>query len=141
MELKDQVVSLDLAKALKEAGVKQESLFYWFFDAHSFKPNWYIDLRNSTYSEEKRMSAFTSAEVGEWLPMDLSLLNTTPPRGIFGFRTKKVSDGSLWRIAYYKKNPKEKNRILHEVSDKNEAKARGQMLLYLIQQGLIQMSK
>ena len=29
MKLEDQVVSLELAKKLKELGVKQESLFYW----------------------------------------------------------------------------------------------------------------
>lgn len=30
MELKDQVVSLELARKLKELGVKQESLYSWY---------------------------------------------------------------------------------------------------------------
>ena len=29
MKLENQVVSLEIAKSLKELGVKQESLFYW----------------------------------------------------------------------------------------------------------------
>jgi hypothetical protein len=74
MKLEDQCVSLDLAKRLKELGVKQESLFYWVGDfLLVFKTavgvyaqsgagvnDRYLDKHNNT-------SAFTVAELGEML--------------------------------------------------------------------------
>jgi hypothetical protein len=81
MELKDQVVSLELAQKLKELGVKQESLFYWL--EHYVgpasragntpmppKPK-VIDAKNAhkilSYNKFT-YAAFTVAELGEMLP-------------------------------------------------------------------------
>lgn len=79
MELKDQVCSLELAKKLKELGVKQESLFWWvathfpnkllgeFADEVSF------EIRNDNEFDadqspiKESFSAFTVAELGELL--------------------------------------------------------------------------
>jgi hypothetical protein len=71
MNLQDQVASLDLCKKLKELGIKQESLFYWFeFHSHN-----YLYCRQYEYSENVKLdiengySAFTVAELGEMLPV------------------------------------------------------------------------
>lgn len=65
MNLEDQVCSLELAKRLKELGVKQESLFYWDIvetisgltaNALSFLP--------VSHQSTKYYSAFTVAELG-----------------------------------------------------------------------------
>ncbi len=71
MKLEQQVVSLELAKKLKELGVKQESLFYW-------RPNDngagnFNDIIVAANDEEGLFcgvyySAFTVAELGEMLP-------------------------------------------------------------------------
>jgi len=79
MNIEDQIVSLELAKKLKEIGVKQESLFYW----HKYRyKSWYSNTLRDCYlvvrsadeiekSHEgvvrKIASAFTVAELGEIL--------------------------------------------------------------------------
>jgi len=80
MKLEDQVVSLDLAKRLKELGVKQESLWWWHDYGKLEKPindKNFLGKYNGWYSTNKRendrintykYSAFTVAELGEMLP-------------------------------------------------------------------------
>ena len=62
-------VSLELAKRLKELGVKQESLLYWFIDLRAEIPR-LLDLRDlNRYSVAMKFndfySAFTVAELDE----------------------------------------------------------------------------
>ena len=65
MKLEDQVVGLELAKKLKELGVKQESYCYWR-EGNKEDPTYRIVTmvcaKGGTYS------AFTVAELGEMLP-------------------------------------------------------------------------
>lgn len=75
MKLEDQIVSLELAKKLKELGVKQESVFYWqvYYDGEDnpvleYKPKstsgWETDLGDAEHPENLRyFSAFTVAEL------------------------------------------------------------------------------
>jgi hypothetical protein len=69
MKLEDQVVSLELAKRLKELGVKQESLFTWY--------EWYENEmilfhdRSPEISGQNPYSAFTIAELVEILPKNI----------------------------------------------------------------------
>jgi len=63
MKLKSQVVSLELAKKMKELGFKQESLFYHNFKIHG---EWAIDKRRG-WSDS--VSAYTVAELSEILPI------------------------------------------------------------------------
>lgn len=59
MEIEKQVCSLELAKKLKELGVKQESLFFWKPDG-----GWHLSQKLGQHV----ISAFTVAELGEILP-------------------------------------------------------------------------
>src|ERR1700704_1122897 len=73
MKLENQVCSLDLARRLKELGVKQESLFYWW--KYTGKPEqWMVNTINKLFREPgigytmhwtMEFSAFTVAELGE----------------------------------------------------------------------------
>jgi hypothetical protein len=70
MKLKNQVCSLELARKLKELGVKQESYFWWTFrkaTTKSKEPKWMLVDGSGTGSEY--YSAFTVAEMGERLPI------------------------------------------------------------------------
>ena len=65
MKLEEQVVSLELAKKLKELGVKQESLFYYFKGETFFKDKLHLVYRKEVFGMEyvEMYSAFTVAEL------------------------------------------------------------------------------
>ncbi len=63
MKLEDQVCSLELAKKLKELGVKQNSLFRWVKSELNGKP---IIVRNRHYRKTLAF-AYSVAELGEIL--------------------------------------------------------------------------
>lgn len=63
MTLEKQVTGLDISQRLKELGVKQESLFWWY----STNNGWMITAEPANWMDEKT-SAFTVAELGELLP-------------------------------------------------------------------------
>jgi hypothetical protein len=80
MELEKQVVSLELAKRLKELGVPQNSLFeYRLFNITSTEDFWSKPIMvgqvpekiGEAYVGGGRLSAFTVAELGELLPKTL----------------------------------------------------------------------
>jgi hypothetical protein len=121
MKLENQVTNLELSKKLKELGVKQESLFWW---VGSKNDEWFV---MSLRSDEKDLmvggkegrkegySAFTVAELGEMLPKQ------------FG-TTKDHQD--RWYVY---------NRIGYEEQYADtEANARAKMLIYLIENKLMQ---
>ena len=75
MELSEQCVSLELAKRLKELGVKESSLFYWIgkknVDIAVFGIMFiheFANLEDGTLDQYEFYSAFTVAELGEMLP-------------------------------------------------------------------------
>lgn len=112
MTLEQQVCSLDLAKRLKELGVKQESYFWWC----RYKENgWALSSEIGTESLEE-VAAFTVAELGEMLGANV-------------FSSKSVS-GS-WLVELLGGG---KGRSFYE---KTEANARAKMLIQLIEQGLL----
>jgi hypothetical protein len=66
MKLEQQVCNLDLAKRLKDFGVKQESLFYWQFWPERRDDVMARFVRDmSSHREVQSVSAFTVAELGE----------------------------------------------------------------------------
>lgn len=141
MNLSEQVVSLELAKRLKELGVKQEDAI--FYHAHgavlgapvrsreSLQENW----DEGTWAEWLKevnggevYAAFTVAELGEMLPSFI-------PQGFKGqydLLCEKDS-GTTWRVAYIRAE----QRNLHEEYADTEADARAAMLIYLIENKLI----
>jgi len=120
MKLEDQVISLELGKKLKELGVKQESLWYWYICKDEtlacFNVPALISHKNIKQPElagGSYYSAFTVAELGEMLP--LAYL--------------EQYKGELYHLVHYKTNTL---TFDHQESDKLEANARAKMLVYLI---------
>lgn len=117
MKLEHQVCSLDLAKKLKELGVKQSSIFYWIKEHEPYV--WYNSSNYPMNTLKFFYSAFTVAELGELIrKAKVILLSTT---------TDKItclsahSDCSIWV----------------QIKDINEANARAKMLISLIKKKII----
>ncbi len=70
MKLEQQVCNLELAKKLKELGVKQESYFTWVhWRDDSEDDGWDVyHFDNPSHTMGVDYSAFTVAELGELLP-------------------------------------------------------------------------
>ena len=112
MKLEKQVVSLELAKKLKELGVKQDSHFSWF-EMNTGK----FELYHSGLPTSKsKFSAFTVAELGEMLLIQFTILKgvqISDPRGRYSRLVKRL--------------------YIFE----DEANARAKMLIYLLENDLI----
>lgn len=126
MKIEQQVVSLELAKKLKELGVKQVSLFYWVYVNHG--GYWEIDAGINDYhhfplNDGTDCSAFTVAELGEML-YDLA---------------NKIDCGDSW---YDLTGQTERPTIgfggYPEVVADTEADARAKMVICLLEDSLIQ---
>lgn len=145
MQLENQVVSLELAKRLKELGVKQESLFYWT----SFEPGSYIlavHIGTTLFSSllglslgnrdgEYDISAFTVAELGEMLPssMRFPFANGRLRAIKQHLHIFKGWDDKGWFINYTAAG----TRRLETIKADTEADARAKMLIYLLENKLI----
>lgn len=125
MELKNQVVSLDIAKRLKELGVKQNALNWWIENIHTGE----ITLNLTLYpTGSGSFSAFTCSELGEMLPK--------------GFRVGKVSaryqrgkgkyKAYNWHDGYGTIEKVNKDFFADTLAD-----VMGKMLIYLYENGLI----
>jgi len=69
MKLQDQVVSLELSKQLKEAGYRQEGLWWWQLTGFPIEEYYNGKLTNNPNNETLRaIIAPTVAELGEALP-------------------------------------------------------------------------
>lgn len=130
MKLKEQVCSQDLAKRLKELGAKQESSFYWFNNTliwRSLAPNtrnlfidaygWAINI----YMESDSVySAFTVAELGKLLPSHF----------------QSVKGVQTFTVCHNPHDPLSNEGARCESSD-TEADARAKMLIYLLENQLL----
>lgn len=157
--IKNHVTTLETSKHLKELGVKQESEFAWF--KLYGKDKYELDYVKSTIEpyENKELhpddfiSAFLSSELGEMLPRlicdkDQPLSKTKGkcyPLIIEGL-SDDYSDQTIingWSIKYGDTEVKVENEIkmnsagIYYVG--NEAEARAKMLIYLLENNLIEL--
>jgi len=129
MKIEDQVVSLELAKKLKELGVNQESLWWW----RENEEGKYVlrtdknVLYGQTVRRIKQYSAFTVAELGEMLPWE--------------YGTVKHIEGHFVSVKF---GIGKGNYFFPDFGEDyfppklTEANARAKMLIYLIENKLIQ---
>ena len=117
MKLEDQVVSLELAKRLKELGVKQDG--YWH----------YASALDGTYGLIEgfgEISAFTVAELGEMLPEGYG-------DGVIMYSKE---DGE-WNCYFNQQWAYEQDTFDDLSDDKSEADARAKLLIHLIEEKII----
>lgn len=128
------VTSLELSKQLKEAGIPQESEWYWVRNSRDEIK--LVDKTKtaggeSTYWYEVIASAFHVGELGEMLPLRLIINNEyvyfTNTRSLMKYKNPwecQIHLSDSHTIYYF------------EIGD-TEAEARGKMLLYLKKEGLV----
>ena len=116
MKLESQVCSLDLAKKLKELGVKQDSVLHWH--QYGDQPPILKDYPN-THLGWTSYSAFTVAELGEMLPPAYSSSRGANNKFMCVNEMKSNSEAGKIRFA------------------DTEADTRAKMLIYLIENNLL----
>ncbi len=140
MNIESQVCSLELSKRLKELGVKQESLFVWIsiiktkFD--------FIKLRESYEPDSESVgaynySAFTAAELGNLLPERIDKYRNEY------IKFQKIKCEAIERFHYLcslvECGGYHMDYVKYDCSDENEADARAKMLIYLLENKLMEL--
>lgn len=138
MKLEKQVVSLELAKKLKKLGVTQQSLFYWFNGEIFFEKDnlWISPFKKAGYS------AFTASELGEMLPQEIERPNPNY-EGKYGADPYK---NELNFLSYNGGHPCYTYGYDLEwgpdyLDEDTEADARAKMLIYLIENKLMEVEQ
>ena len=149
MKLEQQLTSLNISKKLKELGITQDAYWAWIVDDEKTlnPPHWFIgdstSYENSRYKDvylvrngspkaeriKESYSAFSVAELGEILPKNI----------ISFFR--RDNDEWVCNLHYLSEYEDENGDYEHygkQITDETEADARAKMLIYLIENGLIE---
>jgi len=137
MRIDEQVCALALANKLKELGVKQESIFYWHYSVYTkedfkWELQFSLNLHKPFLNPDNFISAFTVAELINLLPQEnerigfgLELLNVAKLRGNKYYAACNSIEPSRDEIWW----------------DNNIANAIAAMLIYLIENKLMEMPK
>ena len=138
MTLEQQVCSLDLAKQLKKLGVKQESLYWW--SEHTQPPTLWSEKADDDNAiwDERQYSAFTVAELGEMLP---GYIESKGLQIRMELQCKKLTNWNKYSVEY--RIPSESYAFTTDeiiLNADTEADARAKMLIYLLENKLIEIS-
>lgn len=147
MKLEDQVVSLELAKKLKELGVKQESYF-----KYEERENGHVEIYHSkpTSCAHKYYSALTVAELGEMLHPRI-VIDIDSPFNSFRLHIEKsfIVEYKILKIIYianYRCDSTDvtgeeawmvRNLLDHNVYDENMSNCLAKLLIQLIENKII----
>jgi hypothetical protein len=132
MILDEQVISLELAKKLKELGVKQESLFSWMPNGTE---GW--EIRDTRYVSKSpaRSSAFTVAELGEimpWKPIKIKI-------GVYILDLSEKLGKKEWWSMLHAISSSKSNLYNHKEKADTEANSRAKMLIYMLENKIVKL--
>ena len=144
MEVKDQVCTLEQAKKLKELGVKQEALWFWVYPTKESMISSGLDIYYHLQAKDiigdnegdefdnSMASAFGVAELGVIMPDEIFKNDWC-----YTLRCDKRDDN--WTVNYTAESETSEWGIndINGFTEKNEASARSQMLIYLLENNLI----
>lgn len=133
MELKEQVVSLELSNRLKELNCKQESL-HWWYKIPKLSKDYYLGSEKTAELYWENISAFTTSELGEMLPYRLRLEDAD--YWLYQSKGKEHWDIRYCRFLEGRRQPLGMmNKGIFQGD--TEANARASMLCYLIENKLL----
>jgi len=128
MKIEDQVCSLELAKRLKELGVKQESFCWWVEPEYTNDKEPFVQAEFPAGHTARThiASAFTVAELGEMLPIT-----------IHGDFDHLICDKAIqhWFVYYScdrEGSPRPKGGLYLQ-TESTEANARAKLIVYLLE--------
>lgn len=141
MEIEKQVCSPELSNKLNELGVKQNSFWFWLKieDGYGLTPGFSIISTQGNIIN--KISAFTSAELGEILPGKVERrINSDMRTGDLSvFKEWWDKDKFLWRTCYTLLGYDRALKIFPgSFLEETEADSRAKMLIYLIEQGIVE---
>lgn len=140
MDLKSQVSSQETSKRLKELGVKQQQSFFCWWQPNKESSDSILLYEKQCSTPEfmsQFISAFTVAELGE-------MLNIEFPSGMkigdesYMHLELKFSLKSVNLVHYFDAGFATNKKVIFSSKDSNEANARAKMLIYLIENKLIE---
>lgn len=147
MSIETHVTSLELSKRLKELGVEQSALFGWYNRQKTDGIGGYVDNfevylidEEIVWYEVPLCSAYLASELGDMLPSEietehniffLEIDKVGMEKWGVVYRNKKLLGGEISKARFMH------SETLHGVIADTEAEARGKMLVYLLEQGLI----
>lgn len=142
MRLEDQVVSLKLSIQLKNLKVKQKSIFVWEYVNEECYGVKFIpfSVPESNFHGLKNYSAFTIAELGEILPVYLTINKSVYRLMYEVFDAEYNMEGKLNTPRYYwigYGGMRDEIPSLCSNQDEKEADARAMLLIHLLSQGYI----
>lgn len=145
MKLEEQVTSLELSKQLKELGVPQESLFYWSSPADFPKRHalYHTNGEQRLYYQPSAMpewgcSAFTVAELGARFPRFVKIPHPEGPAQV-NYTDGYIESHQSWYFTKWVCSLHVEKSIWHHEVQLTEADARAKMLIYLIENGLVEL--
>lgn len=136
MTIEKHVVSLELAKQLKEAGYPQDGIFWWcgYYDTEDDEVIWNVKFSHGKPTAPRYVyPAPLASELGEELPAYIE-----QPQSNIAFRLNTLKRPDHWFVGYT--NPewcylgKNKDGF---VNAETESDARAKMWLYLKSEGLL----
>lgn len=152
MEIEDQVCSLEHAKRLKGLGIQQDSYFIWANE--NLIPRCSIHgLDKNELFEPRLCAAFTVAELGRMLPFTIKMneyqkIKFNKPKTFYlnanlGYVENDYSPAIQYNFYYYD-DVDEYDAVEMVVgpnfSNPNEANSRAEMLIYLLENNLLNYS-
>lgn len=147
MELEKQVISLSLAKKLKELGVKQYSQFYWVnYNWKAKDMFWHLRswdvLRKEIFDHAEHIPGFDAEQPQMFVqsyfehyheqPLVFAAHTSTELGDMLPFQCAFGKYENGWYADFYKDHKKVKGVI-----DETEAESRGLLLHYLIKNNLL----
>lgn len=127
--MNNHVTSQPLSKRLKEAGVEQESLFYWIWVGHTFMPMMERELDGG---DDEQYSAFLASELLDMLPAFNPSKDALPFQALT-IRKNTNKLGDEYSAVYHNANRDTFGKPI--LFGKSLPEAAGEMMLWVIKNG------